>query len=168
MDWSKMFTSRVVVFGCGNTLIGDDAAGPRIIEMLEADPDIPAEVALIDAGTSIRTLLFDLIAIDPKPERMIIVDATTQHGRVPGEMFEIDVDGMDPLKVNDFSLHQFPTVNLLKELREKTAIEVKIVVIQTGYIPDELDERLSPEVEAALPGVATRVKELALEPFTNS
>ena len=41
-------------------------------------------------------------------------------------------------------------------------------MIKSIEIPDELDERLSPEVEAALPGVAARVKELALEPFTNS
>lgn len=163
MDWSVMFTSRVVVFGCGNVLIGDDAAGPKVIELLRAAPDIPDDVALIDVGTSIRSHLFDLIAMDPKPGRIVIVDATTMHGRAAGEVFEIDVDAMDPKKTSDFSLHQFPTVNLLKELREKTNIEVKVVVIQTGYIPEGfMDERMSPEVEAALPAVAARVKELCL------
>jgi len=159
-----MFTSRVVVFGCGNTLLGDDAAGPKVIEILEQDPEIPSDVALLDVGTTIRSLLFDLINIDPKPERVIIVDATTAHGRQAGEIFEIDVDHMDPKKVNDFSLHMFPTVNLLKELTVNTNIEVKVVVIQTGYIPDNLDDSLSPEVEAALPRLAARVKELCLEP----
>lgn len=164
MDWSKMFTSRVVVFGCGNTLIGDDAVGPRVIELLEKDPDMPDDVALLDVGTSIRSMLFDLINIDPKPQRIIIIDATTAHGREPGEIFEIDVDHMDPKKINDFSLHMFPTVNLLKELTLNTAIEVKVVVIQTGYIPEVFDERMSPEVSAAVPLIASRVKALCLEP----
>ncbi len=163
MDWSKMFTSRVVVFGCGNTLIGDDAAGPRVIELLEQDTDLGEDVALLDAGTTIRSMLFDLINIDPKPQRIIIVDATTAHGRQPGEIFEIDVDHMDPKKINDFSLHMFPTVNLLKELTLNTDIEVKIVVVQTGYIPEVFDERMSPEVSAAIPRIASRVKELCLE-----
>ncbi len=165
MDWSKMFTSRVVVFGCGNTLIGDDAAGPKVIEFLEQDPDMPADVGLLDVGTSIRTLLFDLINIDPKPERIIIVDATTVHGREPGEIFEIDVDRMDPKKTNDYSLHLFPTVNLLKELTLNTKIDVRIVVAQTGYIPDHLDDHMSPEMTAAIPRIAARVKELCLEPL---
>jgi coenzyme F420 hydrogenase subunit delta len=163
MDWSVMFTSRVVVFGCGNVLIGDDGAGPKIIELLREDSGVPDDVALIDAGTSIRGLLFDLITMDPKPTRIVIVDATTMHGKNPGEIFEIDVNAMDPVKVSDFTLHQFPTVNLLKQLREETNIEVKVVVIQTGYIPEGImDETMSPEVEAALPELAQRVKALCL------
>lgn len=160
MDWSKMFSSRVLVFGCGNILIGDDAAGPKVIQMLEQDPEIPEDVGLLDVGTSIRTILFDLINSPTPPVRVIIVDATTESGRTPGEFWEIDIDSMDPKKISDFSIHMFPTVNMLKDLQDNTSMEVKIVVIQTGYIPDEMDEKLSPEVEAALPALAARVKEL--------
>ncbi|EPR36339.1 hydrogenase maturation protease [Desulfovibrio sp. X2] len=162
MDWSKMFTSRVLVFGCGNILIGDDAAGPKVVEMLEQDPEIPSDVGLLDVGTSIRTLLFDLIHAPTPPKRVIVVDATTQEGKKPGEFWEIDVDEMDPKRVNDFSLHMFPTVNLLKDLKLNTGMEVRIVVVQTGFIPDEIEEGLSPEMEAALPRVAAKVKELCL------
>lgn len=160
MDWSKMFSSRVVVFGCGNILIGDDAAGPKVVELLQEDPEIPEDVALLDVGTSIRTILFDLINAPTPPKRVIIVDATTESGRKPGEFWEIDIDSMDPKKISDFSIHMFPTVNMLKDLQDNTTMEVKIMVIQTGYIPDEMDEKLSPEVEAALPALAAKVKEL--------
>lgn len=160
MDWSKMFTSRVVVFGCGNILIGDDAAGPRVVELLEKDSEIPDDVGLLDVGTSIRTILFDLIVAPTPPERVVVIDATTEEqGREPGEFWEISIDGMDPKKVNDFSLHMFPTVNLLKDLKENTGIDVKILVVQTGYVPDELDETMSPEVEGVLPAMAEKVKQ---------
>ncbi len=163
MDWSQMFTSRVVVFGCGNTLIGDDAVGPLVIQKLEQDPDMPQDVGLIDAGTSVRNLLFDLMLADKHPQRVVVVDATTAENRQPGEIWEIDVSDVTPEKAKLFTLHMFPTVNLLANLQQNTSIDLKILVMQTGFVPDYMSEALSPEVEAALPGLVERVKQLCLE-----
>ena len=160
MDWSRMFNSRVVVFGCGNTLFGDDGLGPAVIKALEHDKDLPAYMALLDVGTSIRPLLFDLILSDKHPQMVIIVDATTQSGRKPGEVFEIDVDEVDPKKIADFSLHQFPTTNLLQELKEATDIDIHIIVAQTAYVPEKMDETLSPEIKAAIPQIVQKIKAL--------
>jgi coenzyme F420 hydrogenase subunit delta len=158
-----MFTSRVVVFGCGNVLFGDDGVGPALIRELEGDPEIPGDVALLDVGTSIRNLLFDLLLSDRLPKRIIVVDATTEDDRTPGEIWEIDVDQINPKKISDFSMHQFPSTNLLKEIKEKTGVEMKIVVVQTGWIPDEFEEGLSEQVRASLPELKRRVKELIAE-----
>jgi coenzyme F420 hydrogenase subunit delta len=162
MDWSRMFNSRVVVFGCGNTLFGDDGLGPAVIEALKQEQDIPSDVALLDVGTSIRPLLFDLILSEKHPQMVIIVDATTQSGRKPGEVFEIDVDEVDPKKIADFSLHQFPTTNLLQELKEATDIDLRIIVAQTAYVPDKMDETLSPEIKAAIPQIVQKIKQLII------
>lgn len=164
MDWSRLFSARVAVLGCGNQHVGDDAAGPRVVALLAADPDIPADVALLDVGTSIRTLLFDLVLSDSQPARVVLVDATTNGGRSPGEFWEIDVDGMDSRPVGELFLHTFPTLSLLRELRSSTGIQVRIVVVQAGFIPEGMEERLSPEVAAALPGLAGLVKRICLEP----
>ena len=162
MDWSQMFNSRVVVFGCGNTLFGDDGLGPAVIEALEQDKDLPADMALLDVGTSIRPLLFDLILSDKHPQMVIIVDATTQSGRKPGEVFEIDVDEVDSKKIADFSMHQFPTTNLLKELKEATDIDLRIIVAQTAYVPNKMDETLSSEIKAAIPQIVQKIKQLII------
>jgi coenzyme F420 hydrogenase subunit delta len=163
MDWSRMFTSRVVVFGCGNVLFGDDGVGPALISELENDPEIPGDVALLDVGTSIRNLLFDLLLSDRLPKSIIVVDATTEDDREPGEIWEIDVDHINPKKISDFSMHQFPSTNLLKEIKEKTGVEMKIVVVQTGWIPEEFEEGFSEQVRAALPELKRRVKALIAE-----
>jgi coenzyme F420 hydrogenase subunit delta len=163
MDWSRMFTSRVVVFGCGNVLFGDDGVGPALISELENDPEIPGDVALLDVGTSIRNLLFDLLLSDRLPKRVIVVDATTEDDREPGEIWEIDVDHINPKKISDFSMHQFPSTNLLKEIKEKTGVEMKIVVVQTGWIPEEFEEGFSEQVRAAIPELKRRVKALIAE-----
>jgi len=157
-----MFTSRVVVYGCGNILKGDDGVGSAVIKLLENE-NLPEGVGLLDVGTSIKQVLFDMTVMDPKPERIVIVDATTQEGRKPGEVWEIDVDELAPVKVKDYSFHLFPSLNLLKLIREETNVDLKIIVVQTAYVPDEIDDHLSPEVTAAAPVMAARVKELVLE-----
>jgi coenzyme F420 hydrogenase subunit delta len=155
-----MFKSRVMVFGCGNTLFGDDAMGPAVIGLLQEDPELPEDVGLLDVGTSIRMQIFDLLHSDAKPERVVVVDAVTEEGRAPGEIWEISVEDMDPKKIKDFSMHQFPTVNMLKELRDTTGVDVKIVVAQTGWVPETMEEGFSDAMREALPKVAARVKEL--------
>ncbi len=150
MDWSRMFDSRVVVFGCGNTLYGDDGLGPLAVKALQESGGLGEDVACIDAGTSIRPLLFDLILSDKHPERVIIIDSTTDDDLVSGEVREIDISEVDPKKISDFSMHQFPTTNLLKELQETTEIKLGIIVVRAAHIPEKMQEGLSPEVQKAL------------------
>ncbi|MFZ5810694.1 MAG: hydrogenase maturation protease [Thermodesulfobacteriota bacterium] len=164
MDWSLMFQKRVMVFGCGNILKGDDGLGPAVVRLLEEQGGLPEDVGLLDIGTSIREVLLDMLLMDPKPRRIIVVDAVTEPSRNPGEFWEIDVDMVSPKKVKDFSLHQFPSVNLLKDIKETTGTDVRILVVQAGCIPEEIDDRLTPEIAAALPKVADRVRELCLLP----
>lgn len=158
-----MFKSRVIVFGTGNILMGDDGVGPAVVEYLEKDKDIPEDVGLLDVGTSIKQVLFDLHVLDPKPKRMIVVDAVTHEGRAPGEFWEINPDDVPIKAVREFSLHLFPTVNMLQEIKENTKVDVRIVVMQIAGIPDEMFEGLSPEIEAAVPKMAEYVKKIILE-----
>lgn len=159
-----MFQKRVMVFGCGNILKGDDGLGPAVVRLLEEQGGLPEDVGLLDVGTSIRQVLFDMLLMDPKPGRIIVVDAVGEPSRNPGEFWEIDVDTMIPKAIKDFSLHQFPSTNLLKELKEQTGMDVRIVVVQAGRIPDEIDDTMTPEVAGVLPAVADRVRELCLLP----
>jgi coenzyme F420 hydrogenase subunit delta len=147
---AEIFNKPVLVFGCGNILLGDDGFGPAVINHLEENHSLPDTVFAVDAGTSIRDLLFDLILSPCKPERILILDAVSQPDRHPGELFEIDVQGFPENKVNDYSLHQFPSVNLLQELKTLCGIKVKILAVQTKTIPDEIHPGLSPEVEASI------------------
>ncbi|WP_045212568.1 hydrogenase maturation protease [Desulfonatronovibrio magnus] len=160
MDWSSMFNSRVVVFGCGNTLYGDDGLGPKVVEALEKDESLGKDIAVIDAGTSIRPLLFDLIMGDRHPERIIVVDITTDEDIEPGEIKEIDVDQVDPKKISDFSMHQFPTTNLLKELKDSTDIKLNILVARPVNVPEKMAEGLTPEMERAVGSIVDRIKEI--------
>ena len=149
----------VLVLGCGNPLLGDDGFGPAVIEYLEAHRRIPEHVSCVDAGTSVREILFDLLLSEEKPRQIIVVDAVDVAGRDPGEIFAVAVDQISPAKIADYSLHQFPTVNLLRDLRDHTAVDVRILAVQITGIPDEVRPGLSPPVAAAIP----RMGELILK-----
>ncbi|MHC1727751.1 MAG: hydrogenase maturation protease [Syntrophobacteraceae bacterium] len=146
-----LFTKPVLIFGCGNVLIGDDGFGPAVIDHLLENFELPAQVAAMDVGTSIREILFDLLLMSERPRAMFIVDAVFESARQPGEIFEIDISGIPQKKVNDFSLHMFPSVNLLNDLQDGAGVKIRVLAVQAGKMPDEIQPGLSAPVEAAVP-----------------
>ena len=153
----EMFEKSILIFGCGNILWGDDGFGPAVIDCLNQKYHLPADVLALDVGTSIRDILFDLILSEKKPRQLIIIDAVGYPDRQPGEVFEIPVEGIPETKVSDFSLHQFPTVNMLQELKDHSGMQVKIIVGQTEFIPEEVAPGLTPTMQRAVAAACERI-----------
>jgi len=151
----EMYGKPVLVFGCGNTLFGDDGFGPAVIEHLLEHYRLPKDVVSMDVGTGIRNILFDLLLFPSKPVCIFVVDAVCLPSRTAGEIFELEIDQIPALKVHDFSLHQFPSVNLLRELQESAGVKVRILAVQAGSIPEEVGPGMSSEVTAAVPTACT-------------
>ena len=149
-----------LVFGCGNILFGDDGFGPAVVKYLQEHCALPAHVLAQDVGTSIRDILFDLVLTEDKPQKIIIVDAVDHPDRQPGEVFEIPVEAIPLKKTADFSLHQFPTVNMLQELQDHTRVEIHIVVVQAKEVPEEVKPGLTPAVEGAIKVAAARILQI--------
>ena len=153
----QLFDKPILIFGCGNILFGDDGFGPAVVNHLKANYVLPEDVLALDMGTSIRDTLFDLSLSEKKPQKIIIVDAVDQPDRKPGEVFEIPVEGIPKEKTADFSLHQFPTVNILQELKNLTRIDVVVLVAQTEVMPDEIKPGLSKTMQAAVCDACERI-----------
>ena len=156
----------VVVLCCGNVLFGDDGFGPAVAARLNAEY-IPEWAAVIDAGTGVRQLLFDMVLSDRRPRLAVVVDAVgvgedsevAPGGTVPrpGEVFEIPLDRIPKVQVSEFSVHQAPTSNLLQELHDLGGIRVVVIVCQVPSIPEEMTEEMSPAVEAAVERAAATI-----------
>ncbi|UCF86440.1 MAG: hydrogenase maturation protease [Desulfobacteraceae bacterium] len=146
----ELFIKPVLVFGCGNPLFGDDGFGPAVIEHLMMHYSLPDSVLAVDAGTSIRDFLFDLLLAPVKPSQIHIVDAVSLPDRQPGEIFKLELDKIPIPKASDFSLHQFPSVNLLREMNSLTCVDVQVLAVQAGHIPDFVQPGLSPQVQKAV------------------
>jgi coenzyme F420 hydrogenase subunit delta len=152
-----LFEKPILVFGCGNILFGDDGFGPAVIKRLEKKYLLPEDVLAMDVGTSIRDILFDLALSEKKPKKIIVVDAVDYPDRSPGEVFEIPVEGIPGKKTADFSLHQFPTVNILQELKDHTGIKITVLVAQTDTLPETIQPGLSKAMEGAVAEACERV-----------
>lgn len=138
-----------LILGCGNTLFGDDGFGCALVDYLEANAALPEDVCLLDVGTGVRKLLFTLCLSPVRPKRLLIVDGL-DVGRAAGELFEIDPADIPAIKCDDFSLHQLPTSNLLRELAEQCGVEVRVLGCQTAPLPDHVSPGLSEPVAQAL------------------
>lgn len=153
--------ARFIIMGCGNYLLGDDGFGPGVAEYIEKNLEIPPDVCVFNAGTSVRKILFDFM-LDPKPELLVLVDAI-DWGREPGDVFEVPLDDLGPiLRSDDYASHLGPTSNLLFSLRDEHGIEIKIVACQVSETTNEIGTPLSAAVAAAIPGAAETALRIAM------
>ncbi len=147
---SLIYSKNILIFGCGNTLFGDDAFGPKVIDHLKAEYSLPEDLLALDAGTAIRDFIFDLLLLEKKPEIIWIIDALNVEGKNHGDVFEIDLSGIPKNKRSDFSLHQSPSSNLLVQLKEQ-GVDVRMLGMQTLDIPNEINPGLSLQAQKAIP-----------------
>ncbi len=142
-----------LILGCGNLLFGDDGFGCEVIAYVEEHHRVPKSVCLLDVGTGVRKVLFTLCLSPIRPTRLLIIDAIDAR-RTPGEIFEIDPSQIPVAKLDDFSLHQLPTSNLLRELQESCGVEVRVLACQTEELPVDISQGLSEPVRGAVPAAA--------------
>ena len=153
MDYAPDYYQKAtLILGCGNILIGDDGFGPAVVDYLKEHYRAPAQVAILDVGTGVREVLFNVILAEKKPERIIIVDAL-DCSREPGEIFTVSVEDIPEKKLHDFSVHQMPTLNMLKELRDLCHVEVVVLAAQPESIPETVQSGLSKKLQDAVPKV---------------
>lgn len=150
---------RTLVLGCGNVLYGDDGFGPAVTDALAAEYRIPDDAAVLTLGLATRGFIFDVLLADRQPERIVVVDAMERAGKRAGEIFEVPLDELTVEKVDDFSFHQGPTSNLLRELRDFRGVDVVVVSCQPQSIPAEMRMGLSPPVRRAAADAARFIHE---------
>jgi coenzyme F420 hydrogenase subunit delta len=158
MDYiPECFQKTTLILGCGNTLFGDDGFGPAVINYLEEHCQAPEEVFILDAGTGVREILFNVALAETKPRRIIIIDAMDCQEK-PGEIFTVPIENIPEKKTDDFSLHQLPTSNLLKELGDSGHVEVIVLATQPENIPETVKPGLSDKLQEAVPRVVEYIE----------
>jgi len=157
MDHLPIYCQReILIAGCGNKLFGDDGFGPEVVEYLLDHYNIPNNICLLDVGTGIRNILFTISLSKPRPKIIVIIDAVDK-GRKPGEIFEITLDEIPLEKIDDFSIHQVPSSNLLRELRDFCSVKVRVMACQIEAIPETMQSGLSEPLKRAVPLMAQRI-----------
>jgi hydrogenase maturation protease len=146
-----MTSPHTLVIGCGNTLRGDDAAGPELVRRLR-DRGLPPHVGCVDAGTGGLDVALHMRNI---PE-VILVDACRSVSE-PGSLFEVsgaELEAIPPPA--GLNLHAFRWNHALALARCLLADEYPDVV--TAYLVEgerfDAEEGLSPAVSEAIDRLA--------------
>lgn len=148
--------ARILILGVGNTLFGDDGFGPAVIEYLEDQYAIPDDIYVMDVGTGVRKLLFTLTLSAAKPEEIMVVDAV-DWGQEIGSLAFISADELPVSKIDDFSLHQLPTSNMLHELQGACGVTITVAACDVSVMPGTIAPGLSPTVAQAVPVAAGQI-----------
>jgi hydrogenase maturation protease len=142
---------RVLVAGVGNVLRRDDGFGPAVVGRLEG---LPAGVEVVETGIGGIALLQELMA---GCDGLVLVDAV-DRGEPPGTVVVLEPDVGEPEHVPDVHLANPQRVLMMAKALGVLPERVVIVGCQPADL-DELDDRLSPEVEHAVEQAAQRVRE---------
>ncbi len=150
--------SRVLILGVGNMLFGDDGFGPEVVEHLTRHYRLPDDVCALDVGTGARKILFTVTLSETRPEEIVIVDAV-DWGNSNGKILEIPVESLPVTKVDDFSLHQVPTSNMLRELQDQCGVKVTVIACDVGVIPQMIEPGLSAKTGEAVVAASQLIAE---------
>jgi coenzyme F420 hydrogenase subunit delta len=159
---TQYWKADLLVVGCGNVLFGDDGFGPAVVDELARRGDLPPNTCVINAGLSVRDLLFTIALGESRPRLIVLVDAV-DTGLCPGEIVERDVDEIPGAPGCHFSMHLHPTSALLRELRDVCGVAVKVVSAQVQRIPAVVSPGLSDAVRRAVPAAETRILQILCE-----
>ena len=113
-----------VLLCVGNSMMGDDGAGPLLAEMCAANP--PGHWTVLDGGSAPENEVVAIRAM--KPSRLLIVDATDM-GLDPGEIRIVDPD--DIAEMFMMTTHNMPLNYLVDQLKDDVE-----EVIFLGIQPD--------------------------------
>ena len=124
---------RAVVLGIGNTILTDEAAGVRAVELLEQRYRMPESVLVIDGGTSGMEMIEDLSNLD-----FLIVIDVVKTGATPGTVVKIAGDEIPVFFRRKLSPHQIALPDVLASLELLDTMPKEIVVLGVEPISLEL------------------------------
>lgn len=125
---------RFLILGLGNTLLGDDGAGVRVVKDLQIKNGMPVGTRLVDGGTLSFSLLQDIEDADV----LIVVDAA-QMGETAGTVQVFRDEAMDDFLRNKpgSSVHEVSLLELLDMARLNDRLPEKRAFV--GIQPERID-----------------------------
>ena len=141
-----------LILGIGNLLLGDEGVGVHVVRRILEDGPLPPGVEGLDGGTGSLVLLEPMQAA----RRILLIDATAD-GEAPGTVRRLvprfSSDYPPSLAAHDIGLRD------LLDSFYLTGQAPNVVLFAVSIsLPQDMTTELSPEVAAAVPGLAAAVR----------
>jgi hydrogenase maturation protease len=155
---------KTLVIGLGNPILGDDGVGWRVVELVKAElecvEDIQVEFEFLSLGG------LSLMERMEGYRDVIVVDSIMTGSKPNGTIFNLPLSRLPNLQaghttaIHDASLAA--ALDVGREMGLELPEDVWVVAVEAEYVYD-FTEKLSPEVERAVPRVVELVKEILLK-----
>ncbi len=148
--------ARILILGIGNSIMSDEAAGIRAVEMFETLHGDDDDITCIDGGTLSFTLAEPIGAAD----ELIVFDAAQFHSGA-GTVRRLEGEEMDAfVRSGKLSVHEVGLADLFDMSRLSGDLPERRVLV--GIEPETLGwgMELSPKVDAAIPQAVALAKEV--------
>jgi hydrogenase 3 maturation protease len=141
----KLNPAKTVIVGIGNTLKGDDGAGPHLCDILRGK--IAAEI--IDVGSTPENYIARIVKMSP--EKLLIVDAV-DFGATPGTVRIFDIKDLGRFL---FSTHSLSPHLFVEAIWSEINVDVIFIGIQPAWL--HLGRDLSKQVYDTIAVLADKV-----------
>ena len=141
-----MTDRRTVVVGAGSPLMADDGVGIAVARLVaDAVSGVPG-VTVVDGGT----WGMQLLPVMESADALLVIDAIHEGGR-PGRLVRLEKSQLPRLLYHKVSPHQIDLREVFAVMELRGTFPERAVAI--GVEPErvEMDARMSPSVEAAVP-----------------
>jgi hydrogenase 3 maturation protease len=142
IELQRRLKGKVLLIGAGNTLRGDDGAGPAVIAVLEGK----VKASLLDAGEVPESYCGRIL--DEQADTIVLVDAA-DFGASPGDLAVLEAEDVAGCVV---STHRVPLDVLFRYLKENSHAEMFALGIQPAQI--RFGESMSPAVAESVHALA--------------
>jgi hydrogenase 3 maturation protease len=136
---NKLRGSRTVIVGVGNTLKGDDGAGPLVCEQLK---QIGVSAEVMDTGTVPENYIQPII--HKAPRNLLVIDAM-HFAAQPGTIKVFTPEQLDSAAISTHTLSPRLFIDIV---RQNTGAEVYLIGIQPAHT--QLGQSLSAQVRDAV------------------
>jgi hydrogenase 3 maturation protease len=144
----RRLKGKVLLIGVGNTLRGDDGAGPALIALLEGK----VKAGLIDVGEAPENYAGKIIAADP--DTIVLIDAA-DFGAQPGDIAVLDPDEISGCGI---STHQMPLNVFFSYIRQNCRADALGLGIQPAQIG--FGDPVSPAVASSVEALASLLQDV--------
>ncbi|KIM00297.1 Hydrogenase maturation protease [Paramagnetospirillum magnetotacticum MS-1] len=143
---------RIVVLGVGNILLSDEGIGVHAVTRLEELYDLPAEIEVIDGGTSGMDCLDQVSEAD----YLIIADCMRAK-KEPGTITRLIGDQIPAFFKTRISPHQVGLSDMLGALNFHGLMPKHIILYGVEPLSFDLSMEPTPTVAASLPELVDRI-----------
>jgi hydrogenase 3 maturation protease len=144
----RRLQGKVLLIGAGNTLRGDDGAGPEVVAALEGK----TKAALLDVGEVPESYTGRILAA--QADTIVLIDAA-DFGAAPGDVAVLETEDMAG---SCLSTHQLPLDLFFRYLRENGQASIFALGVQPAQIG--LGEPMSAAVADSVEALAQLLQRL--------